>query len=202
MNRYAIDHSRGRVVLPAADPDQACAKMAKLYGAGRYEPIQLSTNVNPATGVATTPNTMSKKTSKAKEDIGTKVARIIREDKAKKTAEKAASKAAKPSLADRVEKAAAPKPAPKAKAEKAPAAPGKMSGLDAAAEVLRTYKKPMTAKEVVGLMKEDGLWSSDAKTPDATIYAAMLTEIKKKGAASRFAKEGSAFSYHQPEVAA
>lgn len=142
-----------------------------------------------------------KKTTKTKkEDIGDKVARIIREDKAKKAAEKAATKVAKPTLADRVEKAAAPKPAPKAKAENAPAEPGKMSGLDAAAQVLRTYKKAMTAKEVVGLMKEDGLWSSDAKTPEATIYSAMLTEVNKKGEQSRFKKDGPLFSYHEPKA--
>lgn len=210
MNRYAVYYKTSRTVVRAATEFDAYQKVAVLFGiepthahkACRASFLREDHNENPATGVATTPNTMSKKkTAKTKkEDIGTKVARIIREDKAKKAAEKAATKPAKPTLADRVEKAAAPKPAPKAKAEKAPAAPGKMSGMDAAAEVLRTYKKAMTAKEVVGLMKEDGLWSSDAKTPDATIYSAMLTEIKKKGKAARFAKDGPNFRYHQPEA--
>lgn len=213
MNRYAIYYKTSRTVVKAPSEHEAYQKVAVLFGidpthahkACRAFFLREDQNVNPATGVATTPNTMSKKkTAKTKkEDIGTKVARIIREHKAKKAAEKAATKPTNPTLADRVEKAAAPKPAPKAKAERPAANPAKkLSGLDAAAQVLRTYNKAMTAKEVVGLMKEDGLWSSEAKTPEATIYSAMLTEIKKKGAASRFAKDGSAFRYQQPEVAA
>ena len=199
MNRYAVYYKTSRTVVRAATEHDAYQKVAVLFGiepthahkACRASFLREDHNEKPATGVATTPNTMSKKkpAKTKKEDIGTKVARIIREDKAKKAAEKAATKPTKPTLADRVEKAAAPKPAPKAKAEMPAADPAKkLSGLDAAAEVLRTYKKPMTAKEVVGLMKEDGLWSSDAKTPEATIYAAMVTEIKKKGTEARFCK--------------
>ena len=177
MNRYAIDHSRGRVVLPAADAEHARAKMAKLYGAGQYEPIQLPTST-PATGVATTPNTMSKKnekkTPKKPMDIGTKVMKLHKEIKAKEKAEKAAAKAPK-------------------KADK-PAKEG-MSGLDAAALVLKEAKDPMTAKEVVAEIQRRNLAPKlGGKTPDATIYAAMLTEIKKKGEASRFAKNGPAFT--------
>lgn len=189
MNRYAIDHSRGRVVLAAADPEQARAKMSKLYGAGRYEPIALP-NANPATGVATTPNTtMAKKAAKKAP---------------KKAASTAPKKKAAPSLGDRVEKATAPKPAAKVKPVKATTdAPAKpMSGLDAAAQVLKTYKKAMTAKEIVALMREDGLWSSEAKTPEATIYSAMLTEVNKKGDQSRFEKKGPLFSFHEPKTKA
>ena len=193
MNRYAIDHSRGRVVLPAADAEHARAKMAKLYGAGQYEPIQLPT-VTPATGVATTPNTMSKKnekkTPKKPMDIGTKVMKLHKEIKAKEKAEKAAAKATKKAtLGDRVEKVAkAPKKADK------PAKEG-LSGLDAAALVLKEAKDPMTAKEVVAEIQRRNLAPKlGGKTPDATIYAAMLTEIKKKGEASRFAKNGPAFT--------
>lgn len=161
MNRYAIDHSRGRVVLPAADADQARAKMAKLYGAGQYEPIQLPT-VTPATGVATTPKTMSKKNEK-------------------KTPKKQASVRAKAKAAKAPKKAAKP-------------ANEGMSGLDAAALVLKEAKAPMTAKEVVAEIQRRNLAPKlGGKTPDATIYAAMLTEIKKKGEASRFGKNGPSF---------
>lgn len=182
MNRYAIDHSRGRVVLPATDPDHARAKMAKLYGAGPYNPIRLP-NANPATGVATTPKTMSKKTTKKTApkapkpmDIGTKVMKIHKSIKAKE-------KAAKASLGEKVEKLAK---APKAK----PAKEG-MSGLDAAALVLREAKRAMNAKEIVAEIQERKLAPKlGGKTPHATIYAAMITEIAKS-AEPRF-KRGSA----------
>lgn len=179
MNRYAIDHSRGRVVLPATDPDHARAKMAKLYGAGPYNPIRLP-NANPATGVATTPKTMSKKTTKKTAlkapkpmDIGTKVMKIHKSIKAKE-------KAAKASLGEKVEKLAKAKPAKEG-----------MSGLDAAALVLREAKRAMNAKEIVAEIQERKLAPKlCGKTPHATIYAAMITEIAKS-AEPRF-KRGSA----------
>ena len=212
MNRYAVYYKTSRTVVKAPSEHEAYQKVAVLFGiepthahkACRAFFLREDQNVNPATGVATTPKNMAKKktTKTKKEDIGDKVARIIREDKAKKAAEKAATKVAKPTLADRVEKAAAPKPAPKAKPVKAATdAPAKpLSGLDAAAQVLKTYKKAMTAKDIVALMKEDGLWSSEAKTPEATIYSAMLTEVNKKGEQSRFKKDGPLFSYHEPKA--
>ena len=79
----------------------------------------------------------------------------------------------------------------KAKATKPPKAKGekKLFALDAAVEVLRGARKPMGAKELVEQMAERGLWSSPAgKTPWATLYAAMITEVNKKGKNSRFEK--------------
>ena len=101
MNRYAVYYKTSRTVVRAATEHDAYQKVAVLFGiepthahkACRASFLREDHNEKPATGVTTTPNTMSKKTtkktSKAKEDIGTKVARIIREDKAKKNAEKA-----------------------------------------------------------------------------------------------------------------
>ena len=66
---------------------------------------------------------------------------------------------------------------------------GKMSGLDAAAKVLAESPEPMRAKEIVEQMAAKEYWSSPAgKTPQATIYSAMLREIKKKGKDARFTK--------------
>jgi hypothetical protein len=67
---------------------------------------------------------------------------------------------------------------------------GQMSGLDAAAKILGEAGKPLTAKAIVEAMKAKGYWSSTAKTPHATIYAAMLMETVRKGDASRFRKAG------------
>jgi hypothetical protein len=63
-----------------------------------------------------------------------------------------------------------------------------MSGLDAAARVLADAGKPLSAMEIVKSMLGKGLWKTDGKTPQATIYAAMIREIAKKGSASRFRK--------------
>lgn len=122
--------------------------------------------------------TKTKKTEKKPVDIGTKVARVAREIKAKKKAAKAAKK---PSLGERIEKVAKPASSAHEAAEKA------MSGLDAAALVLREAKAPMNAKDIVAAIQGRGLASGlKGKTPHATIYAAMIAEIAKKGEASRF----------------
>lgn len=66
---------------------------------------------------------------------------------------------------------------------------GKMSALDAAAKVLAESGGPMTSKEMIDAMAAKGYWTSPGgKTPQATLYAAILREIQKKGAEARFAK--------------
>jgi len=67
----------------------------------------------------------------------------------------------------------------------------KMSGLDAAAKVLVKSREPMRAREIVAQMEAKGYWKSPGgKTPHATIYAAMLREIRDKGKDARFKKSG------------
>ena len=79
--------------------------------------------------------------------------------------------------------------ATKAKAPKAEK-PKRTSGLDAAAQVLADAGKPMGAKAMVETMLAKGLWKTDGKTPEATIYAAIIREIAAKKEASRFVKTG------------
>ena len=65
----------------------------------------------------------------------------------------------------------------------------KISGLDGAAKVLAESPEPMRVKEIVEQMAAKGYWKSPAgKTPQATIYSALLREIKKKGKDARFRK--------------
>ena len=64
----------------------------------------------------------------------------------------------------------------------------KMSGLDAAAKVLSKAGEPMRCKEIVETMIAEGYWKTAGQTPSATIYAAMLREIQKKGKDARFKK--------------
>jgi hypothetical protein len=82
-----------------------------------------------------------------------------------------------------------PVPAKKTGKAKAPKADRKMSGLDAAAKVLAESAEPLNAKAIIEQAAAKGYWTSPGgKTPHATIYAAMATEIAKKGSESRFAK--------------
>ena len=80
--------------------------------------------------------------------------------------------------------------------------PKRLSALDAAAEVLRTAGKPMRAQEMIAAMAEQGLWSSpNGKTPEATLYAAILREIGGKGEQARFRKvERGLFAYSGKEA--
>ncbi len=65
---------------------------------------------------------------------------------------------------------------------------GKLSGLDAAAQILTKAKEPMGCKAIVELAIGSGLWSPGGKTPHATLYAAVIREISKKGKDARFKK--------------
>jgi hypothetical protein len=67
---------------------------------------------------------------------------------------------------------------------------GAMSGLDAAYKVLQEEGRPMHAKEITRLAQERGYCELRGRTPDATISAAMDTEMKRKGNESRFTKVG------------
>ncbi len=68
-------------------------------------------------------------------------------------------------------------------------APKRLSALDAAAQVLAKGGAEMSAREMVAAMTEQGLWSSPGgKTPDATLYSAIIREIGAKGSDSRFRK--------------
>jgi len=63
-----------------------------------------------------------------------------------------------------------------------------MSGLEAAAKVLAEAGEPLNCKTIVERAIAKGYWKTGGKTPSATVYAAILREIQKKGDASRFAK--------------
>jgi len=96
-----------------------------------------------------------------------------------------AAQGAKPDGKAAKDAKAAPK-APKAKRE-AKKRDG-LSGLDAAAKVLALAGKPMNTKQMVEKMLADGLWKTGGKTPAATIYAAILREVRAKGKDARFRK--------------
>lgn len=73
-----------------------------------------------------------------------------------------------------------PKPATDAK---------QLSALDAAAKILSESNGPMTTGEMIDSMAAKGYWKSPGgKTPAATLYSAILRELKSKGKDARFTK--------------
>ena len=72
---------------------------------------------------------------------------------------------------------------PKAKGEK------RMSCLDAAAKLLSETGQPMTCQELIAALAAKSYWTSPAgKTPQATLYAAIVREIRTKKDRARFRK--------------
>ena len=85
----------------------------------------------------------------------------------------------------------APKTA-KSAAPSAKAAPAKgLSLLSAAAAVLEQSDEPMSVRAMIETAKDRGLWTpGSGKTPEQTLYSAIIREMKDKGDAARFRKEG------------
>ena len=85
-----------------------------------------------------------------------------------------------------------------AKAKAAPAAPSPkavpqkgLSLLNAAAAVLERSDAPMAVKGMIEGAKAQGLWTPrGGKTPEQTLYSAIIREIRDKGSESRFRKDG------------
>jgi hypothetical protein len=107
---------------------------------------------------------------------------------AKRKTTKAKTTSAK-KRADRVSEAAKTVAKAVARSTKKSKAEKKVSALDAAAKLLSGAKAPMTTKELIDAMAAKGLWKSPGgKTPDRTLYSAILREIAAKGTAARFKK--------------
>jgi hypothetical protein len=64
----------------------------------------------------------------------------------------------------------------------------KLSCLDAAAQVLKTKGEAMNCKGMIDAMFAAKLWHSEAPTPAATLYSAILREITHKKSEARFKK--------------
>jgi hypothetical protein len=89
------------------------------------------------------------------------------------------------SAASRKPKPTKAKKAPKAQKTKAK----KTSALDAAARVLGEAGKALNCQEMIAAMAAKGYWTSPGgKTPSATLYSAILRELKTKKSEARFRK--------------
>ena len=66
-----------------------------------------------------------------------------------------------------------------------------LSLLNAAATVLERSGEAMPVRAMIEEAKASGLWTpGGGKTPEQTLYSAIIREIKDKGGASRFRKDG------------
>ena len=82
---------------------------------------------------------------------------------------------------------------PKSRGSRQRSQPGakKLSALDAAAKVLEEAGASLTCAEMIAAMAQKGYWASPAgKTPEGTLYSAILRELNTKGDAARFHKTG------------
>ncbi len=62
---------------------------------------------------------------------------------------------------------------------------------EAAYNVLKKEKRPLSAKEITQIALKERLIASNGKTPDATMGATIYTDIKQKGEKSLFVKVGT-----------
>lgn len=107
---------------------------------------------------------------------------------------------AAPGAAAGIASAATPKAAAKAAKTAAKATPKSeaaavpkkgLSLLNAAATVLERSSEAMPVRAMIEEAKASGLWTpTGGKTPEQTLYSAIIREIKDKGGASRFRKDG------------
>jgi hypothetical protein len=67
---------------------------------------------------------------------------------------------------------------------------GTVSGLQAAYLVLKEAAEPLTIRQIMERIDEQGLANLSGKTPAATVSAAMQREISTKAGDSRFTKSG------------
>lgn len=102
---------------------------------------------------------------------------------------KAATKAAAPATEDKPKRSKAATSTKKTTSKKKATivTDKKPSGLDLAAKVLASAKEPLNAKTIAERAIAAG-WETSGKTPHATLYAAMIREIRDKGKESRFEK--------------
>jgi HB1/ASXL restriction endonuclease-like protein with HTH domain len=94
-----------------------------------------------------------------------------------------------------------PSATPRRRAGPSGAKSQKLSALDAASQVLQEAGTPLSCQEMITAMAEKGYWSSPTgRTPSATLYSAILRELKTKGAAARFRKTDRGRFAHAPSA--
>jgi hypothetical protein len=176
---------RAKAGLPKAKVQAAKAAMGAHVGAGAKPVADVAKDAKPAPvtagGEATNPLEAHYRAQKdaAKAEKAAKVA-AWRKEVAEKTSKP------DPALDAAVKAAEESRRAKKAKAAK-PKGERKGGCLDAAAQVLAEAVEPLSCGEMMTRILKRGLWTTEGKTPAATLYSALLRDVRK-GAASRFCK--------------
>src|SRR5262245_21360090 len=121
---------------------------------------------------------------------------------ASKKTKSAADATANPAAADAAKTGRRAKKAKPAMAKTNGAASGKLSALDAAAKVLEESGQAMNCQALIQDRAAKGYWTSPkGKTPAATLYSALIRELKLKGKQARFEKTARGhFTYHAPQA--
>lgn len=115
-----------------------------------------------------------KKVGSNREFIVTRIERIIAEPGAPEAAPATEPEA---ESAEAEEEVDTPNPAP----ESGGSPEKKLSLLNAALLVLKRSRTPLSTKEILAQVIEEGLWSPNgAKTPEQSLYSAFFREIKEK----------------------
>ena len=115
-----------------------------------------------------------KKVGSDREFIVTRIERVIAEPGAPEAASATEPEA---ESAEAEEEVDTPNPAP----ESGGSPEKKLSLLNAALLVLKRSRTPLSTKEILAQVIEEGLWSPNgAKTPEQSLYSAFFREIKEK----------------------
>ena len=138
------------------------------------------------------PGTMSGGQAKAVAAADQENARIRDERKAnadgKTASERAMTRAPKTKAASRTTTTQAAKQPKASKTRTKGETKTRVGILEAAAQILAKAKEPMGCKDIVEQAIAKKLWSTNGKTPSATLYAAIIREISKKAKDARFEK--------------
>jgi hypothetical protein len=149
----------------------------------------VSTIRNPFPPAKVAPLTLEQRAQLGDQEAAQAIASPAKEtgNESAKSAPKAKTKPTAKTATKPVAKAQAKVKTVAAKAK--PAKEKKLGALSAAAKVLGETNQPMTSREMIDAMSAKGYWTSpNGQTPEATLYAAIIREIRDKGKASRFAK--------------
>jgi len=141
-----------------------------------------------ATAAADQENARPRDQRKASKDSQTASERAMnRSAKTKKSAR--TTKTAAKGTSTTSNRGKSPEPATRTNARKSKrdSATKRKGILDFAAEILAKAKEPMSCKDIVEKAQAAG-WTTSGKTPHATLYAAIIREISKKGKDARFEK--------------
>ena len=171
--------------VEAANDKEALQKARKQYGAATVERRETAAgNDAPAAPAA------------AAAEAGDAKATTRKKGKAGHTTAPPATPA---TTATPAEANGTPSATPRRRAGQSGAKSQKLSALDAAAQVLQEAGTPLSCQEMITAMAEKGYWSSpQGRTPSATLYSAILRELKTKGAAARFRKTDRGRFAHNP----